>query len=124
MMILQMKSKVFSNPKSTGIDIVFTYVRYIGWIYDINFMTTQVVLSYLIINADRKTRLIDISESFVRQLANKLDTTSNIIYQAIEELYQKKAILKRINGTEITEDLFIYGIKDTTTMKVEFTFNN
>ena len=119
-----MKSKVFSNPKSTGIDIVFTYVRYVGWIYDINFMTTQVVLSYLIINADRKTRLIDISESFVRQLANKLDTTSNIIYQAIEELYQKKAILKRINGTEITEDLFIYGIKDTTTMKVKFTFEN
>lgn len=116
-----MKTKrKFFKVKSTGLSVVWTYIKYGGWMFDIH-GTTQVVLSYLIINAD-STRMIDISDSMIRQIAHNLNTTSQPIYNAIEELYQKGAIIRRVNGTEIAEDLFLQGIKDSTEMTVEFTF--
>lgn len=119
----KMKTKrKFFKIKSTGLSVVWTYIKYVGWMFDIH-GTVQVILSYLIINADN-TRIVDISDHMIRQIADKLNTTSQVVYNAVEELYQKGAIIRRINGTEIVEDLFLQGIKDSTEMTVEFSFKH
>ena len=119
-----MRNRKIFTPKSVGLNIVWTYIRYVGWLFDVNCPTTQVVLSYLIINADPKTGVIELTDLFVKQIAKMMETTDVIVENAIQELYSKKAILRKPEGTKITEDLFLRDITDTTEMRVEFTFKH
>ena len=119
-----MRNKKIFTPKAVGLNIVWTYIRYVGWLFDVNYPTTQVVLSYLIINADPKTGVIELTDLFVKQIAKTMETTDAVVENAIQELYSKKAILRKPEGTKIAEDLFLRGITDTTEMQVEFTFKH